>query len=133
MCTCGRNHPIYSSATGLQSPTLLKIKRSLTKISLCKKCQNAGFPRSVFSHIWRESYSYFHVIGQILWLRPNTGKYGNDSVKDMISFWHILRTALLCRIFIMVWSENITFQEHWEIWPTSCYLTPTVRNNNRKY
>ena len=119
LCTCTTNYPkkyIYSSATGLQFPNLIKIKTS----SWGRHCHTVKMPKYglslihhfpcmdkiifVFSRIWTDS-PILSKYGKIwIWFYPYTGKYRSEKV-CILTF---LCTVFLCQIFIMVWLESTT-------------------------
>ena len=111
LCTYVRNHSKNISTVAYRPSVsnFIKNQNSFTRTTLCKKCKKYGLSLIRIFCIWTESYPYFPLFGQIYRFCPNKGKYGYDSDhirgntdKRKPVLRYILRTAFLCRSFVMV-------------------------------
>ena len=106
-----------------------KNQNCFTRTPLHEKWQNMGFPWSVFSCIWTDSLILSKYRKKQIQFRRYTGKYGSEKAPVLAYFTHCFPVPNFYNG--LTWKRNP--KRHREISPTSCYYTPTVRNDNRKY
>ena len=131
---------IYSSVTTLQSPTMIKLENPSGGLHCVKNVEIRAFHDLYFPVYGRNRnriFPYLVRFSDSVQIRENTNLtlsiYGKVRIRKSPCFGIFMHCFSVPKFYKWFDLKAQTFKVHWEISPSFCYYTPTVRDNNRKY